>query len=291
MNNPTIMSILIVYSILALVLLISTVFMITKMHRQNRIWRMMITDLTTRNKILSDARDRQQEVGQVFSKILFDLAHSTNPETIQWKLMCIRQVEDALVYHPGARHYYDDSYHNWLINMITRPAPQCKHDILNTIRKWTKGYYIMDPITGENITNLIGKLIDVEDARKDNEQIWLQQVDEFTKFVQETRFNFPIDDTKPKEIESARNLSFEKILAEINSDLNLWDLDTTEEMITNGNSESNSETEEHITEDAVVQITELQGQEDQPVYEEDSSEDDPVPVGAEVIVMCSNKAV
>ena len=58
MNNHTVMTFLIVYSVLVLVLLISTIFMVRKMHRQNRIWRMMIADLATRNKLLTDARDR-----------------------------------------------------------------------------------------------------------------------------------------------------------------------------------------------------------------------------------------
>ena len=283
MNNHTVMTFLIVYSVLVLVLLISTIFMVRKMHRQNRIWRMMVADLATRNKLLTDARDRQREVGQIFSKVLFDLANSNNPETIQWKLMSIRQVKDTLVHHSGAMHYYDANYHNWLIDILTRATPQCKQDVMAIIRKWTKGYYVMDPDTGENITNLIGKLMDVESARKDDEKVWLQQVNEFTKFVQESHFNFPIVDTKSKEKEPIRKISFEEILAEINSDPNLWGPD--------GSSESDSGTEEYTAEYADVQIAELQGQEEQPVCSEDSAEDEPVPEGTEVIIMSGSKAV
>lgn len=291
MSESTAIVILVEYTIIVLALLISTCLMIRAQLMQNRVWKMMLKDLTCRNNVLTAQRDREREVGQIFAKVLFDLAYSTNVESIQWKLQSIRLIGDELTHHPDIVYYYDNNYHNWMMNILTKAAPQHKNDVMRIINRWTKNYYVMDPQNGENIVKIIDELMEVEAARKESKQAWLQQLEAFAKCVKDSGFHFPILDTFPEEKkEPVKSVTFEEILAEIESDPILWGGPNIEEVKINEEPQSNSRTEKFDEGHEDIPEQELQGEETEPVCSEDATESNPISETPEVIIMSGTKA-
>ena len=221
-------TVIIIASIFSIVVL--TIAFILMMHRVNadaKLHMTIVSELAHRNQVLQNCRDREREIGAIFSKLLFDLSTTQNKESIQWKLMCIRHIRDALK-HSYAGVYYSDNFAQWLRSIIDNTPPQSQEEALQLIRKWAKGYYVMDMESGENLCDLIEQIMRMEQTRNADEHQWKEEFTKLLHMVSSMNFKLPMVDTAPiQELEEVVHMTFEELLTEIDSNP-IWDITVKE---------------------------------------------------------------